>query len=83
MGGTAARLKLPGSQRALTTLTAIIGVTATADAAAQIVLALTVSTSTFAEVARVASYVIIGSGLGVCALYLRVVRARLRRDAQP
>jgi hypothetical protein len=78
MGGTAARLKLPGSQRALTTLTAIIGVTATADAAAQIVLALTVSTSTFAEVARVASYAIIGSGLGVSALYLRRVRGSPR-----
>jgi hypothetical protein len=53
-------------------------VTATVDAAAQIVLALTVSTSTFAEVARVASYVIIGSGLAVCALYLRRLKASLR-----
>jgi hypothetical protein len=73
-------LETPGARRALTTLTAIIGVTCVADAAAQIALALTVSTSSFGELARVASYVIIGTGLAVCVLYLRWTRARLQRD---
>jgi hypothetical protein len=73
-------LDWPGPEKALTTLTAIVAVTALADAAAQIVFALTVSTATFAEVARVASYAIIGSGLAVGALYLRFARARQRRE---
>jgi hypothetical protein len=76
----------PGARRTLTTLTAIIGVTGTADAAAQIVLALTVTTSQFVVLARVASYTIIGSGLIVGALYARHVRRRLeraRRQAEP
>jgi hypothetical protein len=71
-------LESPGARRALATVTAIIGVTCVADAAAQVVLALTVSTETFGLVARVASYAIIGSGLGVCGLYVRSIRARLR-----
>lgn len=74
-----ADLDSPGARRSLTVMTAIIGVTGTADAIAQIVLALTVSTSTFVVVARVASYAIIGSGLAVGALYVRRVRARLGR----
>jgi hypothetical protein len=68
----------PGVRRVLTTLTAIVGVAALADAAAQVVLALTVSTATFGIAARVASYATIGGGLAVCAVYLRVVRARRR-----
>ncbi|HEX4011676.1 MAG TPA: hypothetical protein VHX62_16765 [Solirubrobacteraceae bacterium] len=76
------RLNAPGSQRVLRTLTAMIGVALVADAAAQVVLALTVSTATFAEVARVASYVIIGGGLAVCALYLRAARSRLADQGQ-
>jgi hypothetical protein len=73
------KLDSPGAHRTLTTLTAIIGVTCVADATAQITLALTVSTATFAEVARVASYTIIGSGLAVCILYIRATRLRLER----
>ncbi len=61
-------LDTPAAHRPLTTLTAIIGVTLVADAAAQIVLALTVSTSTFGVVARIASWVIVGTGLAVCVL---------------
>jgi hypothetical protein len=75
----------PGARRSLTTLTAIIGITLVADASAQVILALTVTTSTFGVVARIASYVIIATGLAVCALYLRRVRARLhdQPDSQP
>lgn len=68
---TGPRLDTPRSHHALAMVTAIIGVTLTADAAAQIVLAFTVSTSTFGVVARVASWVIVGTGLVVCGLYLR------------
>jgi hypothetical protein len=56
---------------ALATLTAIIGTTFLADAAAQIVLAFAVSTSTFGVVAHIASWAIIGTGLAACGLYLR------------
>jgi len=68
------------AHRALTMLTAIIGVTLVTDAAAQVALALTVSTSTFGVVARVAGWVIVGAGLTVCVLYLRWIRARLKHD---
>lgn len=78
---TRSEAETPGAHRALAALTAIIGVTCVADAAAQIILAFTVSTSTFGELARVASYVIIGAGLAVCALYLRRFRASLEDGA--
>jgi len=45
-------LDTPGARRSLVVVTAIIGVTLTADAVAQVALALTVSTSTFGIVAR-------------------------------
>lgn len=61
-------------------LTAAIGATCVTDAAAQIVLALTVSTSTFGVGARVASYVIIGTGIAVCVLYVRWSRTRLQHQ---
>lgn len=76
------RLDTPGARKALTRLTAIIGITCVGDAIAQVVLALTLSTATFAEVARFASYAIIGGGLAVCAVYLRATRARLRPERQ-
>jgi hypothetical protein len=62
------------AHRALTVLTVIVGITRLIDAAAQATLAFTVSATTFGELARVASYVIIGVGLGVCAAYLHFVR---------
>jgi hypothetical protein len=71
------KIESPGARRTLSTLTAIIGVACVADAAAQITLALTVSTTTFAVVARIASYAIIGTGLAACAIYLRFVRAHI------
>lgn len=70
------RLDTPGARHSLAVLTAIIGVTMTADAATQVALAFTVSTSTFGVVARVASWGIIGIGLAVCALYARRMRGR-------
>jgi hypothetical protein len=78
-------LDSPGARRSLTTLTAVIGITLFADAAAQVILAFAVSTSTFGVVARVASYLIIATGLAACALYVRRVRARLqdRAESQP
>jgi hypothetical protein len=79
--GTVDVLDRPGSRQALTVLTAIAGVTGLADAIAQVVLALTLSTGRFVVAARVASYVIVGGGLLVGAVYLRWKRARLpRRD---
>ena len=68
------KLDTPDARKTMTVLTAIIGVACLADAIAQVVLALTVSTSTFAVVARIASYAIIGTGLAACAVYLRVRR---------
>ncbi len=75
-------LDSPGARRSLTIVTAIIGVTFVADAAAQIVLALTVSTATFGVVARIASYAIFGVGLAIVFLYVRFTRARLRRRSE-
>jgi hypothetical protein len=74
-----------GVHRLVTTLTAIIGVMFVADAAAQIILALTVSATTFGVVARVASWVIIATGLAVCALDVHRIRARLqdRTESHP
>jgi hypothetical protein len=57
-------------QRA-TALTAIIGITLVADAAAQVTLAFSVSTATFVGVSRLARTAIFALGLGACALCLR------------
>jgi hypothetical protein len=81
--GKAADSDTESRRRALTILTAIIAVTGLVDAAAQVTLALTRSTSQFGVYAHVASYVIIGSGLAVGALYVRHVRARLRNRPGP
>ncbi len=68
------------NHRALSTLTAVIGVTLLADAAAQITLALTVSPSTFGVVARLAGHLIVGLGLAICVVYLR---SSIRRERKP
>jgi hypothetical protein len=81
-GDLESRLYTPDARRVMTVLTAIIGVSAVADAVAQVVLALTVSTSTFAIVARIVSYAIFGAGLAACAVYLRPNRAALRPAPQ-
>ncbi|MFZ0041872.1 MAG: VC0807 family protein [Solirubrobacteraceae bacterium] len=75
------QLEATDAHHALTVLTAIIGVTMTADAVAQVTLALTVSTATFGVVAHIASWVIIGAGLAVCGLFLRsTVRRERERE---
>jgi hypothetical protein len=61
-------------------VTALIGITLTADAVAQVALALTVSTSTFGVVAHIASWAIIGTGLAVGVVYVRRIRARLQHN---
>ncbi len=78
------RPQLEGSDahQALAVLTAIIGVTMSTDAAAQITLAFTVSTATFGVVAHIASWLIIGAGLAVCAVYLRWTIRRQRAGAR-
>ena len=63
------------SHRQTIMLTAIIGVTLLADAAAQITLALSVSTAAFLGASRLARLAIFASGLGACGLYLRWVAA--------
>jgi hypothetical protein len=72
----AAGLGTPAGRRALTVLTVIAGVTFTADAVAQVALALSVSTTTFVVAARIASYAIFAGGGTAGALYIRHVRRR-------
>ena len=74
-------LNSPGARRSMAILTGIVGVFGTADAAAQIALALTVSTTHFVVLSKIASYTIIGCGLAVGALYVRHIRHR--RDPPP
>jgi hypothetical protein len=57
-------------------LTAILGVTLLADAAAQVTLALTVSTAVFLAASRLARVAIFTLGLGGCASYLRWLASR-------
>jgi hypothetical protein len=59
------------ARRKMMILTAIIGVTLLGDAAAQVTLALTVSTATFPGASRLARIAVFGAGLGACGLYLR------------
>ncbi len=73
----------PDGHHALAVLTAIIGVMFLTNAAAQIILAFTVSTSTFGVVAHVATWAIIGTGLAVCALYLRRMQTHLQHSHTP
>lgn len=75
------RLERPGARRMLSGLTAIVGVTGLADAIAQVVLALSLSTSQFVVAAHVASYAIIGGGLLVAVAYVRFKRARLAKQS--
>jgi hypothetical protein len=76
------QLDASDAHHALAVLTAIIGVTMSADAAAQITLAFTVSTATFGLAAHIATWVIIGVGLAACVLYVRRVGARLQDQAE-
>jgi hypothetical protein len=76
-------LDTPDSRHTLAVLTAIIGLTLSTDAAAQVTLALTVSTATFGVVAHMAAWAIIGVGLAVCVLYLRWTHRRQHHRTSP
>jgi hypothetical protein len=52
-------------------MTTIIGTTLLADAAAQLTLALSVSTAAFVGASRLARIAVFALGLGGCALYVR------------
>ena len=69
-------LASPLARRALAVLTVVAGLTFTTDAVAQVVLALSVSTTTFVVTARVASYAIFAGGATTGTLYVRHVRRR-------
>ena len=72
-------LETSDAHHALAVLTAIIGVTMSTDAAAQVTLALTVSTATFGVAAHIAAWLIVAAGLTVCGLFLR---RTVRRDRE-
>ncbi len=79
-----AQLDASDARHVLAVLTAIIGVTMSADAAAQITLTFTVSTATFGVVAHIGAWVIIGVGSAVCATYLRwTIRRHRERTGTP
>ena len=73
------QLETSDAHHALALMTAIIGVTMSADAAAQVTLALTVSTATFGVAAHIAAWLIIAAGLTVCGVFLR---RTVRRDRE-
>jgi hypothetical protein len=66
-----ARLADPHRRRAMTILTAIVGLTFTLDGASQIALALTVPTRTFVADSTATRIVVLGTGLLVTSWYLR------------
>jgi hypothetical protein len=74
-----ARLAMPDRRRAVTTLTAIIGVTFTLDGLTQVALALTVPTGSFVADSTAVRILVIGTGVVVTARYLR----RRRLSAAP
>jgi hypothetical protein len=64
-------------------LTAIAGLTLVADAAGQVILALSVSTSSFVATARVVRWVTIGAGIATAVAYVRRVRAQVSPHSPP
>jgi hypothetical protein len=74
-----ARLADPDRRRALTILTAIIGLTFTIDGASQTALALTVPTRTFVVDSTAARIVVLATGLLVTTWYLRHQKERRER----
>jgi len=64
-------LRAPSVRQKTLMATAIIGVTALVDAAAQVALALTVSTATFLAVTGLTRLGVFAVGVGVCGVYLR------------
>jgi hypothetical protein len=78
-----ARLADPDRRRAVTILTAIIGLTFMIDGASQIALALTVPTGTFVADSTAARIVVLGTGLIVTTWYFRHQKERRDRGGRP
>jgi hypothetical protein len=78
-----ARLDDPDRRVALTTLTAIIGLTFAIDGASQIALALTLPTGTFVADSVAARIVVFGIGLIVTTWYFRYQKERRQRGPGP
>jgi hypothetical protein len=74
-----ASLAEPDRRRAVTILTAIIGLTFAIDGGSQIALALTVPTGTFVADSTAARIVVLGTGLIVTTWYLRHQKQRRER----
>ncbi|MEO8969680.1 MAG: VC0807 family protein [Solirubrobacteraceae bacterium] len=74
-----AKLADPDRRRALTILTAIVGLTFTIDGASQIALALTVPTRTFVVDSTAARIVVLATGMLVTIWYLRYQKERRER----
>ena len=75
-----ARLSEPDRQRAVTILTAIIGLTFAIDGASQITLALTVPTGMFVADSTAARIVVLGIGLTVTFSYFRHQKQQRERE---
>jgi hypothetical protein len=78
-----ARLADPDRRRAVTILTAIIGLTFAIDGGSQIALALTVPTGTFVADSTAARIVVLGTGLIVTTWHLRHQKERLDKRRRP
>ncbi len=74
-----ARLAEPDRRRALTILTAIIGLTLALDGATQVAVALTVPTGSFVADSTAARIVVLGAGLAVGAWYFRYQKEQRER----
>jgi hypothetical protein len=78
-----ARLADPDRRRAMTILTAIVGLTFTLDGASQIALALTVPTRMFVADSTATRIVVLGTGLLVTAWYLRHQKEQRGKGHRP
>jgi hypothetical protein len=78
-----ARLADPDRRRAMTILTAIIGLTFTLDGASQIALALTVPTRTFIADSTATRIIVLGTGLLLTAWYLRHQKEQREKGHRP
>ena len=78
-----ARLADPDRRRAMTILTAIVGLTFTLDGASQIALALTVPTRMFVADSTGTRIVVLGTGLLVTAWYLRHQKEQREKGHRP
>jgi hypothetical protein len=73
-----ARLADPARRRAISMLTAIIGVTFTLDGASQIALALTVPTGSFVADSTAVRILVLGTGLVITAGFIRRLKTQQR-----